>query len=302
MTSAINPNNIDGTYPVAGQDNNSQGFRDNFTNTKTNFQYAADEISELQNKALLKQSLTGETLVNDLSGNSLINGVLDDFALSYLSLGTPGTSSIPVDYSLGHFQQFTMSASRSISFANWPASGNMGVLWIQVDVQTAGITLTLPNSVNINNVGIVGAFSDAGGTVITFAATGIYTFQFISVNAGASITMFDNNTALRPFNNSFDLDIPTGTAIDLSTTSTCFITGASGETSTLADGVDGQIKVLIMRGDGGGNMVVTVASPGWNGGGTITFDTYGQACTLQFIQDAWFAISTNNINSGPTLN
>ena len=41
MTSQINPNNIDGSYPVAGQDNNSQGFRDNFTNLKVNFQDAA---------------------------------------------------------------------------------------------------------------------------------------------------------------------------------------------------------------------------------------------------------------------
>ena len=30
MASNINPNNIDTTYPVAGQDNDSQGFRDNF--------------------------------------------------------------------------------------------------------------------------------------------------------------------------------------------------------------------------------------------------------------------------------
>ena len=43
MTSQINPNNIDGAYPVAGQDNNSQGFRDNFTNTINNFTKAADE-------------------------------------------------------------------------------------------------------------------------------------------------------------------------------------------------------------------------------------------------------------------
>jgi hypothetical protein len=56
MTSAINPNNIDGAYPVAGQDNNSQGFRDNFTNTKTNFEYAASEITDLQNKASSKVS------------------------------------------------------------------------------------------------------------------------------------------------------------------------------------------------------------------------------------------------------
>ena len=35
MASSINPNNIDTTYPVAGQDNDSQGFRDNFTNIKS---------------------------------------------------------------------------------------------------------------------------------------------------------------------------------------------------------------------------------------------------------------------------
>ena len=49
MSSSINPNDIDGAYPVAGQDNDSQGFRDNFTNIKTNFQYAANEITDLQN-------------------------------------------------------------------------------------------------------------------------------------------------------------------------------------------------------------------------------------------------------------
>ena len=34
---AISFQPIDGAYPVAGQDNNSQGFRDNFTNTNSNF-------------------------------------------------------------------------------------------------------------------------------------------------------------------------------------------------------------------------------------------------------------------------
>ena len=57
MTSQINPNNIDGAYPVAGQDNNSQGFRDNFTNTVNNFTYAAAELTDLQTYALLAAPL-----------------------------------------------------------------------------------------------------------------------------------------------------------------------------------------------------------------------------------------------------
>ena len=52
MASKIETNNIDGTYPVAGQDNSSQGMRDNFSAIKTNFQEAKTEIEDLQtNKA-----------------------------------------------------------------------------------------------------------------------------------------------------------------------------------------------------------------------------------------------------------
>ena len=91
MTSAINPNNIDGAYPVAGQDNNSQGFRDNFTNTSTNFQYAADEISDLQAKVVLKPALTGTTLDNDMLGSVLANATLEDMAYADVAqaLGIP---------------------------------------------------------------------------------------------------------------------------------------------------------------------------------------------------------------------
>jgi hypothetical protein len=88
MTSAINPNNIDGTYPVAGQDNNSQGFRDNFTNTKTNFEYAAEEISDLQSNVLLKAALAGTTLNNDMNDQLIYAGVIRDFGATRLSLGS----------------------------------------------------------------------------------------------------------------------------------------------------------------------------------------------------------------------
>lgn len=48
MASTINSNNIDTLYPVAGQDNDTQGFRDNFRNIKNNLNTAAQEITALQ--------------------------------------------------------------------------------------------------------------------------------------------------------------------------------------------------------------------------------------------------------------
>ena len=52
MASNIVPGNIDGTFPVAGKDNSSQGFRDNFSATKTNFTNAKSEIESLQNNSV----------------------------------------------------------------------------------------------------------------------------------------------------------------------------------------------------------------------------------------------------------
>jgi len=48
MASNINATDIDITYPVAGQDNDTQGFRTNFTVIQENFNIAASEISSLQ--------------------------------------------------------------------------------------------------------------------------------------------------------------------------------------------------------------------------------------------------------------
>ena len=57
MASNIVPGNIDGSFPKAGQDNSSQGFRDNFQSTKNNFTEAKTEIEALQaNKASLDGS------------------------------------------------------------------------------------------------------------------------------------------------------------------------------------------------------------------------------------------------------
>ena len=74
--------------------------------------------------------------------------------------------------------------------------------------------------------------------------------------------------------------------------STSYFSTAAAETATLAAGVEGQVKTFAMYADTG-NMVITVSSPGWGGAGTVTFDTVGQACTLQYINGKWFCIGNN---------
>ena len=86
--SNINPNNIDGTFPDAGQDNSSQGFRDNFTNIRNNFSYAQSEISDLQAKAITTSALNGGTLNNNMAYNTIQNAQLFSPSYTYLNIGT----------------------------------------------------------------------------------------------------------------------------------------------------------------------------------------------------------------------
>jgi hypothetical protein len=287
MTSNINPNDIDGAYPVAGQDNNSQGFRDNFTNTKTNFQYAADEITDLQNKVILKAALTGTTLNNNMQGSLLYNAQLQQMTETVVPLGTQ-SGSITLNFATGSYQTLTTNGPITLGFSNLPAAGVFGEITLQVTVTSTAHTIAFPAAVSVNTAGIQGFNTDTN--VMEFAATGTYTFALGTVNGGSTVAIAQVNNILTPFNNTQE-DLANGSAISLATTASYFsTTGAS--TATLADGADGQIKTLAMV-THGGNMVVTVATPGWGGAGHITFSAVGQGCTLQYIDSKWFCVGNN---------
>jgi hypothetical protein len=292
MTSSINPNNIDGTYPVAGQDNNSQGFRDNFTNTKTNFQYAADEIDDLQSKVILKAALLGTTLDNNMNGSVLSNAQIQDFSMTRVALGTL-TGSVGVNYANGHYQTVTTGGSISLAFTNFPAAGTLGFVIVRVTVSSTAHTLTLPAAVGTGSsaasvLGIEGFASN----VITFAQAGTYEFQFHTDDGGSTVYLSE---LTRPRNNVLynSEDLAAAGAASL-TLATSYFTTAAAETATLAAGTEGQVKTFAMVGDSG-DMVITVANAGWkaSGTGTITFAAIGDACTLQYIASKWFCTGNN---------
>lgn len=288
MTSAINPNNIDGAYPVAGQDNDSQGFRDNFTNTKTNFEYAADEITDLQNKAVLKAALTGGVLDNNMAGSLLSNAQLQDMSETRVALGTiSGTATI--DYSAGPYYTLTTSGSVSLSFTNFSVAGTASRVRVKITVASTAHTVTLPAAVSVGTSNIQGISSN----VITFNLVGTYEFEFETVDAGTTITVIDQNRNLDPIYLPSSEDLGDTAAASLTKT-TSFFSTAAPETATLAAGAAGQVKVFAMFADTG-NMVITVSNAGWksSGTGTITFDDIGDACTLMYINAKWFAIGNN---------
>ena len=93
MTSAISTSSIDESYPVAGQDNNSQGFRDNFNAIKTALNTAKGEIDTLQSgtaKLNVANNFNG-VLLEDAEVNKFYGSVRQNGTVTVYLNGTGGT-------------------------------------------------------------------------------------------------------------------------------------------------------------------------------------------------------------------
>jgi hypothetical protein len=179
MASNIVPGNIDPTYPKAGQNNSSQGFRDNFNSIKNNFTEAKTEIEAMQtNKANLNST-------NDFSGNTISNAVLKDNGETIYNHGSIGSGSVTLNHENGHYQTLTITADTTFTFLNFPV-GSMGriILDVTVNPTSTGI-LTFPSAV-IKADNVHG--SDGTSDQVT-TGLGRFLFEFMSPDGGTTVLM-----------------------------------------------------------------------------------------------------------------
>ena len=179
MASNIVPGNIDGTFPIAGQDNSSQGFRDNFTAIKNNFTTANTEITDLQNN---KASTNADTSFND---QVVSRAVLKDTAESVYDHTTISTGTLTLNHENGNFQIATITGNVSFAFSNFPASGKLGRIILLATVDPGVTALTMPSSVKkASNV----EGSD-GSSVTVNPGVGRYMYEFMTHDGGTTVFM-----------------------------------------------------------------------------------------------------------------
>jgi hypothetical protein len=284
--SNINPQNIDGTYPIAGQDNNSQGFRDNFTNTINNFTFAAAELNDLQQNALLKAPLgsvgqTG-TPANDMNYAFLTHAQLKGTVETKNNIGTISSSNnFEVDWETGHFQTVSITTTAGMTFANWPSSSSV---WSRLRLQITATTLS--------NLTISGTYIEnlqniqgASGNVLTLN-TGVYQFDFSSLDAGAHVWIED---ALRNYD----------AAIDFTTLNTTTVIATGNVLSTglsvfgnarvgLAGAVSGQFHSVV------GNITQT------SSGGAVYINTIGNVLAAGAVVNA-LTVNGTTTRAGATV-
>jgi hypothetical protein len=115
VTSNINFAAINENFPVAGQDNDTQVFRDNFDTIKTNFSAAKTEITDLQDNAARTD---GD---NDFLYNVVGSVTLQDAYLRKKDYGAAivaGTQDVSFKQAMYHI--IKLGANTSLSFTEFP--------------------------------------------------------------------------------------------------------------------------------------------------------------------------------------
>ena len=179
MTSAIVPGNIDGTFPIAGQDNSSQGFRDNFTATKNNFTTASSEITDLQaNKA-------STNAASNFADNIVSRMATKDTAEMIFAHGTVASGTLTLNHENGNFHTADITGNCTFAFSNFPVSGRLGRIIILATVGASVSAITMPSAVKKAS-NVTGA--DGSSTTVN-PGVGRYMWEFMTTDAGTTVYM-----------------------------------------------------------------------------------------------------------------
>lgn len=239
MASNINYVSIDETFPVAGQDNDSQGFRDNFHYIKNNFSAAKTEIEDLQLYSARKDEPNDFNNLNQ-SKAVFVNCSEGAYNGNLVSSGTL------LDYQLGSYQTFTISGNNVIfTLTNFPTAG------------TGKMTVLLYSSSNIIHS-------------VNFSATGNVSikksYNVRNLLTTIACTSIDSNTDLITCADTSTLKVNqpiqfSGTAIGgINSGQTYFVKQIIGNTFSISEnsisGVAQEIKQLNTYNAGQSTMVV----------------------------------------------
>jgi hypothetical protein len=176
--------------------NNSQGFRDNFAAIRTNLNTAGTEITDLQNKVVVKSALANTTVNNDMANTLISNALTRSFRASTYNLGGAISGTILINASLGDVQYGTIAGNTTIQFAGWAPTGTQSNLQLQLAVSNSQAVITFPTEVtygvtsleNYANVANVPTVS------IPYGVTQL-DYNFSTVDCGNTITVepYNNN-------------------------------------------------------------------------------------------------------------
>lgn len=193
--SKITTGSINSDYPVPGVVNTTQGFRTNFASIKQNLELANTEITELQQKTIVKKPLNNVAINNDMAGTLISNALINNFRHTTKNLGNNISGNLTIDISSADVQFAGISDSVNIQFVNWPqptsnqaaVQSNCQLIFNRVN-NVSPLNIYFPATVNQGTTTIENYNGNGIGGFVTMAANvSQLHFNFTTVNQGSNI-------------------------------------------------------------------------------------------------------------------
>lgn len=188
--------------------------------------------------------------------------------------------------------------------ASTPLAGNESVEIVQSGANVKTTPQAIANtasSVSLSNTGLAVKDTDASHNLTIKPGSNLSAARTLTVHTGdADRTLTLEGDVTLPADYSDDVlavgsliggvqDLTGAGAVDVGTLTTKWTTTAA-DAGTLADGTEGQIKIVVMVADGGDG---TLTPANFANGTTITFADVGDSVMLQFLDGSWWVISNN---------
>jgi hypothetical protein len=184
--------NINVAYPIPGVDNDTQGFRDNFTNIKNALFVASNELSSL---ILTTVKTTG---TNDFSYNELTRVKLKSNTWSAADEVVVTTSS-NISFLSGNYQKYAIGGNVDLTVTDWPPLANYSSIFVEVrnlDILTPK-TVSFPGSNVLKPIGLTFPY-----TLTTASVDKPVIFELWTTDQGATVyvkDVVDTASSMTPF-------------------------------------------------------------------------------------------------------
>jgi len=158
MASQINTTSLDATYPVAGVDNDTQGFRDNFSNIKDNLDFAKTEIDDLQANAARTDAASNFNN-NNVSNANLIATTEESYTTPNVVDAVEGAL---IRFTNGSYQNVSVGGNITVplTLSDWPANGKLGKIRVVVTGDGSNTTTVNWQSEGNGNLRVDANFPD----------------------------------------------------------------------------------------------------------------------------------------------
>lgn len=194
--SNINTTAIDVNYPVPGVNNNSRGFRTNFTSIKNNLDVASTEITDLQNKAVLKSPLTNSVINNDMANTLISNAAVRSFRSTTYNLGNALSGTVTINASLADIHYGTVAGNVTLDFSKWAPADTQQLIALHLTFSNREAVISFPNT--IEGAELLENYREVAnvGTIVCPPDTD--EVRYVISTADCGVSLYPSST-IRPF-------------------------------------------------------------------------------------------------------